>query len=75
MGRDGTPVGFDSENLYLEGDTLDTNGRFHADWLNMIYPRLKLSKDLLSQDGVLVISIKDAEFYNLKKSLMRFSAA
>lgn len=127
MGKDGTPGGFDSENLYIEGDNLevlkllqetylgkikmiyidppyntgndfvyeddfaqsteeylansgqydedgnrlvknmDTNGRFHTDWLNMIYPRLKLAKDLLSDDGVIFISIDDAELYNLKK--------
>ena len=127
MGKDGTPGGFASENLYIEGDNLevlkllqetylgkikmiyidppyntgndfvyeddfaqsteeylansgqydeegnrlvknmDTNGRFHTDWLNMIYPRLKLAKDLLTEDGVIFISIDDAELYNLKK--------
>lgn len=127
MGKDGTPGGFDSENLYIEGDNLevlkllqetylgkikmiyidppyntgndfvyeddfaqsteeylansgqydeegnrlvknmDTNGRFHTDWLNMIYPRLKLAKDLLSDDGVIFISIDDNEVENLKK--------
>ena len=127
MGKDGTPGGFDSENLYIEGDNLevlkllqetylgkikmiyidppyntgndfvyeddfaqsteeylansgqydeegnrlvknmDTNGRFHTDWLNMIYPRLKLAKDLLSDDGVIFISIDDSELDNLSK--------
>lgn len=127
MGKDGTPGGFDSENLYIEGDNLevlkllqetylgkikmiyidppyntgndfvyeddfvqsaeeylansgqydeegnrlvknmDTNGRFHTDWLNMIYPRLKLAKDLLSDDGVIFISIDENEIENLKK--------
>ena len=127
MGKDGTLGGFDSENLYIEGDNLevlkllqetylgkikmiyidppyntgsdfvyaddfaqsteeylansgqydeegnrlvknmDTNGRFHTDWLNMIYPRLKLAKDLLSDDGVIFISIDDNELENLKK--------
>lgn len=127
MGKDGTPGGFDSENLYIEGDNLevlkllqetylgeikmiyidppyntgndfvyedafaqsteeylansgqydeegnrlvknmDTNGRFHTDWLNMIYPRLKLAKDLLSDDGVIFISIDDNEQENLRK--------
>lgn len=127
MGKDGTPGGFDSENLYIEGDNLevlkllqetylgkikmiyidppyntgndflyeddfaqsaeeylansgqydeegnrlvknmDTNGRFHTDWLNMIYPRLKLAKDLLSDDGAIFISIDDNEVFNLKK--------
>ena len=46
---------------------LDSNGRFHTDWLNMIYPRLKLAKDLLSDDGVIFISIDDNEQENLKK--------
>ena len=45
----------------------ESNGRFHTDWLNMIYPRLKLAKDLLSEDGVIVISIDDNEVDNLKK--------
>lgn len=46
---------------------LESNGRFHTDWLNMIYPRLKVAKDLLSDDGVIVISINEAESENLKK--------
>ncbi len=46
---------------------LDSNGRFHTDWLNMIYPRLKLAKDLLSDDGVIFISIDDSEVENLRK--------
>jgi len=46
---------------------LDTNGRFHTDWLNMIYPRIRLAKDLLSDDGVLFISIDDNEVTNLTK--------
>ena len=45
----------------------DGNGRFHTDWLNMIYPRLKVSKDLLTQDGVIFVSIDDSEYENLKK--------
>ena len=127
VGKDGTPGGFDSENLYIEGDNLEvlkllqetylgkvkmiyidppyntgndfvyeddfaqsaadymdnsgqydeegnrlvtnteSNGRFHTDWLNMIYPRLKLAKDLLADDGVIFISIDDNEQENLKK--------
>ena len=127
VGKDGTPGGFNSENLYIEGDNLevlkllqetylgkikmmyidppyntgndfvyeddfaqsaeeylansgqfddegnrlvknlDSNGRFHTDWLNMIYPRLKLAKDLLTDDGVIFISIDDNEQENLKK--------
>ena len=46
---------------------LESNGRFHTDWLNMIYPRLRLAKDLLSDDGVIFISIDDNEQENLKK--------
>lgn len=126
VGKDGAPGGFDSENLYIEGDNLevlkllqetylgkikmiyidppyntgndfvyeddfaqstveylansgqydeegnrlvknmDTNGRFHTDWLNMIYPRLKLAKDLLTDDGVILISIDDCEQDHLR---------
>lgn len=127
VGKDGTPGGWDSENLYIEGDNLDvlkllretylgkvkmiyidppyntgndfvyeddfaedtdsymgrsgqydeqgnqlvqntdSNGRFHTDWLNMIYPRLRVAKDLLAEDGVIVISIDDNETENLRK--------
>lgn len=126
VGRDGTPGGFDSENLYIEGDNLEvlkllqetylskvkmiyidppyntgndfvyeddfaqstdeymensgqydevgnrmvtnteSNGRFHTDWLNMMYPRLKLAKDLLAEDGVILASIGDMELCNLQ---------
>ena len=45
----------------------ESNGRFHTDWLNMIYPRLKLARELLSDDGVIFISIDDNEVDNLKK--------
>lgn len=45
----------------------ESNGRFHTDWLNMIYPRLKVAKDLLTDDGVIFISIDDNEVENLKK--------
>ena len=127
VGKDGTPGGWDSENLYIEGDNLDvlkllretylgkvkmiyidppyntgndfvyeddfaedtdsymgrsgqydeqgnqlvqntdSNGRFHTDWLNMIYPRLRVAKDLLTEDGVIFISIDDNEDENLRK--------
>ena len=127
VGKDGTPGGFDSENLYIEGDNLEvlkllqetylgkvkmiyidppyntgndfvynddfsvecgewrvksgdydesgnrmvtnteSNGRFHTDWLNMIYPRLKIAKDLLADDGYMMISIGSAELDNLLK--------
>lgn len=125
VGKDGTPGGFDSENLYIEGDNLEvlkllqetylgkvkmiyidppyntgndfvyeddfsqsvdeymansgqydeagnrmvtnteSNGRFHTDWLNMMYPRLRLAKDLLAEDGVIFISIDDNELGNI----------
>ena len=48
---------------------LETNGRFHTDWLNMMYPRLKLAKDLLSDDGLLFVSIGDEEVDNFRKIL------
>ena len=127
VGKDGTPGGFDSENLYIEGDNLEvlkllqetylgkvkmiyidppyntgndmlyddnftqtsaeymensgqldkernrlvtnpeSNGRFHTDWLNMIFPRLRLAKSLLAEDGVVFISIDDGELDNLRK--------
>ena len=126
VGKDGTPGGFDSENLYIEGDNLEvlkllqetylgkvkmiyidppyntgndfvyeddfaqsaaeymdnsgqydeegnrlvtnteSNGRFHTDWLNMIYPRLKIAKNLLADDGVIFISIDENEVNTLK---------
>ena len=58
---------FDAEGNRLVQNT-ESNGRFHTDWLNMIYPRLKLSKDLLTNDGVIFISIDDNEYDNLKKA-------
>lgn len=45
----------------------ESNGRFHTDWLNMIYPRLKLAKDLLTEDGVVFVSIDANESHNLRK--------
>lgn len=45
----------------------ESNGRFHTDWLNMIYPRLRISIDLLSEDGIILISIDEHEYANLKK--------
>lgn len=56
---------FDEEGNRLVKN-LDSNGRFHTDWLNMIYPRLRLAKDLLSDDGVIFISIDDNEIDSLK---------
>lgn len=129
VGKDGTPGGWDSENLYIEGDNLDvlkllretylgkvkmiyidppyntgndfvyeddfaedtdsymgrsgqydeqgnqlvqntdSNGRFHTDWLNMIYPRLRVAKDLLTEDGVVFVSIDNNEVANICKML------
>ena len=46
---------------------MDTNGRFHTDWLNMMYQRLRLARDLLTEDGVIFISIDDNEQENLEK--------
>lgn len=54
----------ENENRMVKN--LETNGRFHTDWLNMMYPRLKLAKDLLSDDGVIFISIDENEISNLK---------
>ena len=48
-------------------ENLESNGRFHTDWLNFIYPRLKIAKDLLTDEGVIFISIDDNEVNNLKK--------
>lgn len=57
---------FDDEGNRLDKN-LESNGRFHTDWLNMIYARLKLARNLLSDDGVIFISIDDNEQANLKK--------
>lgn len=45
---------------------MNTNGRFHTDWLNMIYPRLKIAKDLLMEDGIMLISIDYNENFNMR---------
>jgi len=57
---------FDADGNRLVQNT-ESNGRFHTDWLNMIYPRLKLAKDLLSDDGIIFISIDDNEVSNMTK--------
>ena len=57
---------FDEEQKRMVSNT-ESNGRFHTDWLNMIYPRLKVAKDLLTDDGVIFISIDDNEVENLRK--------
>lgn len=57
---------YDDDGNRLVANT-ESNGRFHTDWLNMIYPRLKLAKDLMTDDGVIFISIDDGEADNLRK--------
>ena len=57
---------FDDEGNRLVKN-VDSNGRFHTDWLNMIYPRLRIAKDLLASNGVIFISIDDNEIENMKK--------
>ena len=57
---------FDEDKNRLFKNT-DTNGRFHSDWCSMIYPRLMLARNLLTDDGVIFISIDDAEVENLRK--------
>ncbi len=56
---------FDEQGNRLVANT-ENNGRFHTDWLNMIYPRLKVARDLLTDDGVIFISIDDNEVSNLR---------
>ncbi|MBR3237928.1 MAG: site-specific DNA-methyltransferase [Oscillospiraceae bacterium] len=63
LGRSGQ---FDEQGNRLEQNT-ESNGRFHTDWLNMIYARLKLAKNLLTDDGVIAISIDENEIDNLAK--------
>ena len=58
----------DSNGNKLSSNT-ETSGRFHTDWLNMIYPRLRLARNLLQEDGVIFISIDDNEAYNLRQIL------
>lgn len=57
---------YDEQGNRLVANT-ESNGRFHTDWLNMIYPRLRIAKDLLTEDGVIFISIDDNEHSNVKK--------
>lgn len=56
---------FDEDGNRLFQNT-ESNGRFHTDWLNMIYPRLKIARNLLSDDGIIFISIDDNEVENLR---------
>jgi adenine-specific DNA-methyltransferase len=55
----------DSDGRKISSNT-ESSGRFHTDWLNMMYPRLKLARNLLREDGVIFVSIADHEFYNLR---------
>ena len=64
--RDGDGNWLVDRNSVLKQNN-EGNGRFHTDWLNMIYPRLRLAKDLLADDGVIFISIGDEELENLRK--------
>lgn len=60
----------ETDNRTMSGELFhntESNGRFHSDWCSMMYPRLQIAKDLLSDDGVIFISIDDNELYNLKK--------
>jgi adenine-specific DNA-methyltransferase len=61
--RDGQ---YDEQGMRLTPN-LDSNGRFHTDWLNMMYPRLRVARDLLTDDGVIFISIDDGEVAQLRK--------
>ena len=58
----------DNEGRKFSNNT-ETDGRFHSKWLNMMYPRLYLARNLLREDGVIFVSIDDHEYDNLKKSL------
>src|SRR5690554_2875104 len=57
---------FDEEENRLFKNT-ETNGRYHSDWCSMMYPRLQLARNLLTDDGVIFISIDDNEVHNLRK--------
>ncbi|MBF0311693.1 MAG: site-specific DNA-methyltransferase [Magnetococcales bacterium] len=58
----------DGEGRRMSSNT-EASGRFHTDWLNMMYPRLRLARNLLRADGVILVSIDDAEFSNLRRML------
>ena len=60
-------VGAIDESGYRMFKNTETNGRFHSSWCSMMYPRLKLARNLLSEDGVIFISIDDNEVDNMKK--------
>lgn len=58
---------YKEKNMESMKSNPETNGRYHTDWLNMIYPRLKMAKNLLLPNGIIFISISDKEYPNLKK--------
>jgi adenine-specific DNA-methyltransferase len=58
---------YKEKNMESMKSNPETNGRYHTEWLNMIYPRLKLARNFLSDDGVIYISIDDNELHNLRK--------
>ena len=58
----------DGENCKLSSNT-EASGRFHTDWLNMMYPRLKLARNLLRDDGAIFVSIADHEVHNLRLAM------
>jgi adenine-specific DNA-methyltransferase len=69
-----TPEDYDEDTDYKDAEgniqfkkNEKTNGRYHSDWLSMMYPRLKLARNLLADDGVIFVSIDDNEMHNLRK--------
>lgn len=69
---DGVSGNYDEDGNQVVGKlekNLEANGRFHTDWLNMLFPRLKMAKNLLSDDGVIFVSIGTNELDNMKKLL------
>lgn len=61
-------IGFRDDNEYIQfKQNNDSNPRFHSDWCSMIYPRLKLARNLITNDGIILISIGEQEVQNLKK--------
>jgi adenine-specific DNA-methyltransferase len=58
---------YKEKNLESMKSNSETSGRYHTDWLNMIYPRLKLARNMLKEDGVIFVSIDDIEMANLRK--------
>ena len=58
----------DGENRPLSSNT-EASGRFHTDWLNMLYPRIKIARNLLTFDGLIVVSVDDNEISNLRKKI------